>query len=70
MKDEEGPERLQILVSDRAGAPPGRGPADRHPARHEVVGQTALGEVAAATASVRPDAAIVIVGKEPSARST
>jgi AmiR/NasT family two-component response regulator len=30
---------------------------------HEVVGHSSLGEVAASTASIRPDAAIVIVGE-------
>jgi|RhiMethySRZTD1v2_1073278.scaffolds.fasta_scaffold460065_3 AmiR/NasT family two-component response regulator len=60
---EEGTERLRILIAD------GRGDVLDEVARtvaglgHEVVGQAELGDVAALTASLRPDAAIVIVGE-------
>jgi two-component system, response regulator / RNA-binding antiterminator len=56
-------ERLQILVAD------GRGQRLEDVARtvaslgHEVVRQASLNDVAALTASLRPDAAIVIVGE-------
>lgn len=56
-------ERLRILVAD------GRGEVLDEVARtvaglgHEVVGEADLGGVAALTASLRPDAAIVIVGE-------
>jgi AmiR/NasT family two-component response regulator len=58
-----GPERLRILVAD------GRRPVLDEVARtvaelgHEVVGEASLDDVAALTASLRPDAAIVIVGE-------
>jgi response regulator NasT len=63
MKDQEGPERLRILVSDGQGHRLDEVLQTVTLLGHEVVGQTALGEVAAASASVRPDAAIVIVGE-------
>jgi DNA-binding NarL/FixJ family response regulator len=63
MKDEGGPERLRILVSDGQGHRLDEVLQTVTLLGHEVVGQTALGEVAAASASVRPDAAIVIVGE-------
>jgi AmiR/NasT family two-component response regulator len=56
-------ERLRILVAD------GRGERLDEVARtvaglgHDVVGEASLSDVAAMTASVRPDAAIVIVGE-------
>lgn len=61
--DGEVGERLRILVAD------GRGQRLDEVARtvvglgHDVVGEASLGDVAAMTASVRPDAAIVIVGE-------
>jgi two-component system, response regulator / RNA-binding antiterminator len=61
--DEGSVERLRILVAD------GRGEVLDEVARtvaglgHEVVGEADLGGVAALTASLRPDAAIVIVGE-------
>jgi len=63
MKDEGGPERLRILVSDGQGRRLDEVLHSVTVLGHEVVGQTALGEVAAASASVRADAAIVIVGE-------
>jgi AmiR/NasT family two-component response regulator len=60
---DEGVERLRILVAD------GREEVLDEVARtvaglgHEVVGEADLGGVAALTASLRPDAAIVIVGE-------
>ena len=60
---EAGAERLRILVAD------GRREILDEVARtvaglgHEVVGEASLGDVAALTASLRPDAAIVIVGE-------
>ena len=63
MKDVGGPERLRILVSDGQGHRLDEVLQTVTLLGHEVVGQTALGEVAAASASVRPDAAIVIVGE-------
>ena len=63
MKDEGGPDRLRILVSDGQGHRLDEVLQTVTLLGHEVVGQTALGEVAAASASVRPDAAIVIVGE-------
>lgn len=60
---EAGAERLRILVAD------GRRPVLDEVARtvtdlgHEVVGEASLGDVATLTASLRPDAAIVIVGE-------
>lgn len=61
--DEAGVERLRILVADGrreildevAHTVSGLG--------HDVVGEADLGDVAALTASLRPDAAIVIVGE-------
>ena len=56
-------ERLRILVSDGKGH---RLEEVTHTVTglgHEVVGHSSLGEVAASTASIRPDAAIVIVGE-------
>lgn len=61
--DGEVGERLRILVAD------GRGERLDEVARtvaglgHDVVGEASLSDVAAMTASVRPDAAIVIVGE-------
>ena len=63
MKDEGDPDRLRILVADGQGHRLDEILSTVTGLGHEVVGQTALGEVAAATASVRPDAAIVIVGE-------
>jgi two-component system, response regulator / RNA-binding antiterminator len=63
MTDEEGPERLRILVSDGQGHRLDEVLETVTLLGHDVVGQTAIGEVAAASASVRPDAAIVIVGE-------
>jgi AmiR/NasT family two-component response regulator len=60
---EAGAERLRILVAD------GRRAVLDEVARtvtglgHDVVGEASLGDVAALTASLRPDAAIVIVGE-------
>ena len=63
MNDEGVPERLRILVSDGQGHRLDEVLETVTLLGHDVVGQTALGEVAAASASVRPDAAIVIVGE-------
>ena len=63
MTDEAGPDRLRILVSDGQGHRLDEVLESVNELGHEVVGQTDLGEVAAASASVRPDAAIVIVGE-------
>jgi two-component system, response regulator / RNA-binding antiterminator len=63
MMDEGGPERLRILVSDGQGHRLDEVLRSVTQLGHEVVGQTPLGEVAAASASVHPDAAIVIVGE-------
>jgi two-component system, response regulator PdtaR len=63
MNDEGGPERLRILVSDGQGHRLDEVLETVTLLGHDVVGQTALGEVAVASASVRPDAAIVIVGE-------
>jgi ANTAR domain len=63
MKDEGDPHRLRILVSDGQGHRLDEVLRGVTELGHEVVGQTALGEVAAASASMRPDAAIVIVGE-------
>jgi two-component system, response regulator / RNA-binding antiterminator len=62
MMDEGGPEQLRILVSDGQGHRLDEVRRSVTELGHEVVGQTPLGEVAAASASVHPDAAIVIVG--------
>jgi two-component system, response regulator / RNA-binding antiterminator len=58
----EGAEPLRILVAD--GRRPVLDEVARTVARlgHEVAGEASLGDVAALTASLRPDAAIVIVG--------
>jgi AmiR/NasT family two-component response regulator len=61
--DEGGPDRLRILVSDGQGHRLDEVLESATDLFHQVVGQTELGEVAAASASVRPDAAIVIVGE-------
>jgi AmiR/NasT family two-component response regulator len=63
MMDEGGPEQLRILVSDGQGHRLDEVRRSVTELGHEVVGQTPLGEVAAASASVHPDAAIVIVGE-------
>ena len=63
MMDEGGLERLRILVSDGQGHRLDEVLRSVIELGHEVVGQTPLGEVAAASASVQPDAAIVIVGE-------
>jgi AmiR/NasT family two-component response regulator len=63
MKDEGEPDRLRILVADGQGHRLDEILRTVTELGHDVVGQTALGEVAAATASVRADAAIVIVGE-------
>jgi response regulator NasT len=63
MTDEGGPDRLRILVSDGQGHRLDEVLKSVTELGHEIVGQTELGEVAAASASVRPDAAIVIVGE-------
>jgi response regulator NasT len=56
-------ERLRILVAD--GREEVLGEVSRTVAGlgHDVVGEASLGDVAALTASLRPDAAIVIVGE-------
>jgi len=63
MMDEGGSDRLRILVSDGQGHRLDEVLKSVTELGHEVVEQTDLGEVAAASASVRPDAAIVIVGE-------
>jgi two-component system, response regulator / RNA-binding antiterminator len=63
MMDEGGLERLRILVSDGQGHRLDEVLRSVTELGHEVVGQTPLGEVAAASASVDPDAAVVIVGE-------
>jgi two-component system, response regulator / RNA-binding antiterminator len=63
MTDEGGPDRLRILVSDGQGRRLDEVLRSVTELGHQVVGKTALGEVAAASESVRPDAAIVIVGE-------
>ena len=63
MTDEGGPDRLRILVSDGQGHRLDEVLKSVTELGDEIVGQTELGEVAAASASVRPDAAIVIVGE-------
>jgi AmiR/NasT family two-component response regulator len=59
--DEGGPERLRILVADGQGHRLDEVLRSVTELGHEVVGQAPLGEVAAASASGHPDAAIVIV---------
>lgn len=61
--DEGGPGRLRILVSDGHGHRLDEVMRTVTELGHEVVGRTDLVEVARATASVHPDAAIVIVGE-------
>ena len=63
MMDEGGRERLRILVADGQGHRLDEVLRSVTELGHEVVGQTPLGEVAAASAAVHPDAAIVIVGE-------
>jgi response regulator NasT len=63
MTDEGGPDRLRILVSDGQGRRLDEVLRSVTELGHQVVGKTALGAVAAASESVRPDAAIVIVGE-------
>jgi len=63
MKDEGGPNRLRILVADGQGHRLDEVLQTVLGLGHEVVGQTSLGDLAATSASVRPDAAIVIVGE-------
>jgi AmiR/NasT family two-component response regulator len=62
-KDEGDLERLRILVSDGKGHRLEEVTHTVTSLGHEVVGHSSLGEVAASTASIRPDAAIVIVGE-------
>ena len=57
------PQRMRILIADGE-----RGRLDQvartlQGLGHEVVGESGLDQVAAATASLRPDAAIVVVGE-------
>jgi AmiR/NasT family two-component response regulator len=62
-KDEGNLEPLRILVSDGKGHRLEEVTHTVTSLGHEVVGHSSLGEVAASTASIRPDAAIVIVGE-------
>jgi AmiR/NasT family two-component response regulator len=62
-KDESDLERLRILISDGKGHRLEEVTHTVTSLGHEVVGQSSLGDVAATTASIRPDAAIVIVGE-------
>jgi AmiR/NasT family two-component response regulator len=62
-KDEGDLERLRILVSDGKGHRLEEVTHTVTSLGHEVVGHSSLSEVAASTASIRPDAAIVIVGE-------
>ena len=62
-KDESDLERLRILVSDGKGHRLEEVTHTVTSLGHEVVGHSSLGDVAATTASIRPDAAIVIVGE-------
>jgi AmiR/NasT family two-component response regulator len=62
-KDEGDLERLRILVSDGKGHRLEEVTHTVTSLGHEVVGHSSLGEVAASTAFIRPDAAIVIVGE-------
>ena len=62
-KDEGDLERLRILVSDGKGHRLEEVTHTVTSLGHEVVGHSSLGEVAASTASIRLDAAIVIVGE-------
>ena len=61
--DDGGLDRLRILVSDGEGHRQDEVMRTVTELGHEVVGRPPLGEVAQATASVQPDAAIVIVGE-------
>ena len=61
--DEAGVERLRILVADGRRAILDEVARTVSGLGHDVVGQADLGDVAALTASLRPDAAIVIVGE-------
>jgi AmiR/NasT family two-component response regulator len=60
---DEGAERLRILVADGRRAVLHEVASTVTGLGHEVVGEAELGDVAALTASLRPDAAIVIVGE-------
>jgi response regulator NasT len=62
-KGEADLERLRILVSDGKGHRLEEVTHTVTSLGHEVVGQTGLGDVAPLTVSLRPDAAIVIVGE-------
>ena len=62
-KDESDLERLRILISDGEGHRLEEVTHTVTSLGHEVVGHSNLGDVAATTASIRPDAAIVIVGE-------
>ena len=62
-KDESDLERLRILISDGKGHRLEEVTHTVISLGHEVVGHSNLGDVAATTASIRPDAAIVIVGE-------
>ena len=62
-KDERGLDRLRILVADGQGHRLEEVLRTVTELGHEVVGRASLGDVAAATATVHPDAAIVIVGE-------
>ena len=62
-KDEGDLERLRILVSDGKGHRLEEVTQTVTSLGHEVVGHSSLGDVAASTASILPDAAIVIVGE-------
>ena len=61
--DEGSVERLRILVADGRDEVLGEVARTVTGLGHDVVGQASLGDVAALTASLRPDAAIVIVGE-------
>ena len=61
-KDEGDLERLRILVSDEKGHRLEEVTHTVTSLGHEIVGHSSLAHVAASTASIRPDAAIVIVG--------
>ena len=62
-KDESDLERLRILVSGGEGHRLEEVTHTVTSLGHEVVGHSSLSDVAATTASIRPDAAIVIVGE-------
>jgi response regulator NasT len=62
-KGEGDLERLRILISDGKGHRLEEVTHTVTSLGHEVVGHSSLGDVAASTASIRPDAAIVIVGE-------